>query len=169
MICLCFTPANRKRNAYHCHNLSNLFSPNEETKAVTPLGRPKGQIRPGDVEEMVRCDPGMDSSDPNINVWAVDSFTLRMLPQQKPDSRDSGREGLGRLDTCNQEFNRENAIYIQSQGKGKMGKICQLMIQKNHQSKSKSASPLRIICHLMSSSCLSEASACLRTWARPDS
>ena len=65
---------------------SNLFSPNEETKAVTPLGRPKGQIRPGDVEEMVRCDPGMDSSDPNINVWAVDSFTLRMLPQQKPDS-----------------------------------------------------------------------------------
>ena len=144
----------------------NLFSPNEETKAVTPLGRPKGQIRPGDVEEMVRGDPGMDSSDPNINVWAVDSFTLRMLPQQKPDSRDSGREGLGRLDTCNQVFNRENAIYIQSQ-KGMMGQICQLMIQKNHSSKSKSL--LTRICHLMSSSCLSETSACLRTWARPDS
>ena len=168
MTCLCFTPANKKRNAYHRHNLSNLFSPNEETKAATPLGRPKGQIRPGDVEEMVRGDPGMDSSDPNINVWAVDSFTLRMLPQQKPDSRDSGREGLGRLDTCNQVFNRENAIYIQSQ-KGMMGQICQLMIQKNHSIKSKLASQLRIICHLMSSSCLSETSACLRTWARPDS
>ena len=29
-------------------------------------------IRPGYVEEMVRGDPGMDSSDPNINVWVVD-------------------------------------------------------------------------------------------------
>ena len=51
-----------------------------------------------------------------------------MLPQQKPDSRDSGREGLGRLDTCNHVFNGEKTIYIQNQGKGKMGQICQLVI-----------------------------------------
>ena len=100
-----------------------------------------------------------------------DSFTPRMLPQQKPDNQDSGREDWGRLDTCNQILGKgeESPFYIPSQGRGKMGQICQLIIQKMHWSKSNSAPQLTMICHLMSSSCRSEASACLLTWPRPDS